>query len=66
MTQGHNSIFILFAYFIIFELHCISNSFIFFSLSLIYLIFNPLLLYFPSHGGQEYIGRHVFLDKYGR
>ena len=53
-------IFILFAYFILLELHCISNSFIFFPLSLIHLIFNPLLLHFPSHSGQEYIGRHVF------
>ena len=33
------------------ELHCISNSFIFFPLLLIHLIFNPLLLHFPSYGG---------------
>ena len=44
-------IIILFAYFILLELYCISNSFIFFPLSLIHLIFNPLLLHFPSHGG---------------
>ena len=41
----------IFAYFILLELHCISNSFIFFPLSLIHLIFNPLLPQFPSHGG---------------
>ena len=62
----HLGIFILIAYFILLEIQCISNSFIFFPLSLIHLIFNPLLLHFPSHDGQEYIGRHVFLDKYGR
>ena len=47
----HLGIFILFAYFILLEQLCISNSFIFFPLSLIHLIFNPLLLHFPRHGG---------------
>ena len=47
----HLGIFILFSYFILLELNCISNSFIFFPLSLIHLNFNPLLLHFPSYGG---------------
>ena len=42
----HLGTFIHFAYFNLHELHCISNSFIFFPLSLIHLIFNPLLLHF--------------------